>query len=72
MDTILSTFSNGFTTTLTARDQYNDYSAIYDYFVTVTARDGQWRRWSVGTNKTRAIELYTHAFGWTSKQVKAA
>jgi hypothetical protein len=72
MSTILKTSANGFTTTLTARDQYNDYSVVYDYFVTVTSTDGKSRQWSVGTNKARATQLYMHCYGWTSKQIKIA
>lgn len=40
-------------------DQYNDYSVIYDYRLTVEDKSaGYFRSWEVGTNQAKAIAAY--------------
>ena len=47
---------NGHQISLTARDQYNDYSVVYDYTLDV---DG--RRWHLGTSQATATKAYRKA-----------
>lgn len=47
--------------TLEARDQFNDYSVIYDHFITVNYGNGRTSRHDVGTNKSEALAKYDAA-----------
>jgi hypothetical protein len=58
METISTTTIRGHKLTLTARDQYNDYSVIFDYRIEVLYADGKGLRVDVGSNKQKAYEAF--------------
>ena len=47
---------------LEAFDQYNDYSVIFDYRLTVDDKSvGYFRSWNVGTDHSKAVKAYDTA-----------
>lgn len=60
-DTIRATTIYPHRVRLEACDRYNDYSVVYDHFVTVEYGDGKWQRFDVGTNQAKAIGKYDAA-----------
>jgi hypothetical protein len=62
MDTVREITIYPATVTLTARDQYNDYSVVYDYHVEVNDHDNAYfRSWYVGTDRKRAMAAFNRA-----------
>lgn len=61
MTTTRQTKVGAVTIKLEARDQYNDYSVIYDHFVTVDYGNGRASRHDVGTNRAVAIDKFNAA-----------
>ena len=66
----MQTSINGWTIKLHQRDQYNDYSVIYDYSIEV-CEPGQayGRSWNIGTNKHKASQAYNLAIRTVQQHV---
>lgn len=52
------------TVRLEARDQYNDYSVLFDHTLIVTDKVNAYsRRWQLGTDPVFAVSVYDAAIG---------
>ncbi len=69
MDTLRETTIYPVKITLTARDQYNDYSVVCDYRLSVDDPEtGYFREWCVSTNRALALDCYNAAVAWVFKR----
>jgi hypothetical protein len=69
MNTLRTTTIYPVTITLDEIDQYNDYSVIFDYKLSVDDPEtGYFRQWHCGTNRQLALDCYFAVLNWVSKE----
>jgi hypothetical protein len=71
MNLLAQTDLNAVRITVESRDQYNDYSVVYDYYVTVNdPNTGYFRQWHCGTKRERALDAYRAAVAFVGKAAR--
>lgn len=72
MNTIRQTTIRGHQVILEARDQYNDYSVVYDYRLEVREPGQSYgRTWDLGTSKAKAQTAFERACSVVTRETMA-